>query len=291
MKRIRNLGSINVDFVYRVPHFVRPGETLASYSLMRSAGGKGFNQSLALARAKAEVSHLGRYGQDAADLRDALAAENVDVRHLLATSTPAGHAIIQVDDQGQNAILLYAGANHALMPADVPSLLCDSQPGDWFLTQNETSCVGEALVEAQERGLVVCFNPAPITGAVEHYPLEGIDWLIFNETEGAALAGATDPKDILQRLRVRCPKAHLVLTLGAEGALCLTPDGKLIETKAPRVKPIDTTGAGDVFIGYLLAEILRGAELKPALDLACHAAALSVTREGASIPHLSEVHE
>ena len=291
MKPIFNLGSINLDFVYRVPHLVQPGETLSSHSLMRTAGGKGFNQTLALARAGASVSHLGRHGPDAADLREILVAEKVDVSQLLPTSTPSGHAIIQVDDQGQNAILLHPGANHALQPADLPELLADSKPGDWFLAQNETSCVGEALAIAQKRGLVVCFNPAPITNAIESYPLEGLDWLIFNETEGAALAGSAASGEIIRRLRIRCPTAHLVLTLGAEGVLCTAPDGKVIEVKSPRVSAVDTTGAGDVFIGYLLAEILRGSTLGPALHFACQAAALSVTRQGASIPHLSEVQE
>ena len=289
MKRIFNLGSINQDFVYRVPHFVRPGETLASRSLLRTPGGKGFNQSLALARAGGRVSHLGRYGPEAADLREMLVAEKIDVGHLLPTEIPAGHAIIQVDDHGQNAILLFAGANHALESDDLPGLLADAQPGDWFLTQNETSCVGEVLVLAKERGLVVCFNPAPITTAIESYRLEGIDWLIFNETEGAALAGSTVSQQILQRLRLRCPQAHLVLTLGAEGALCSIPDGSVIEVSAPRVEAVDTTGAGDVFIGYLLAEIMRGTAVEASLHLACRAAALSVTREGASIPYLPEV--
>jgi ribokinase len=278
MNRVLNLGSINLDFVYRVPHFVRPGETLASRSLLRAAGGKGFNQSVALARAGARVAHLGRYGPEAKELRD-----------RLPTETAAGHAIIQVDDAGQNSILLHAGANHALMPADLPALFDDAEPGDWFLTQNETSCVPEALAFARARGLVSCFNPAPMAREVGGYNLRGVDWLIFNETEGAALAGSDAPTEIFRRLRARCPGSHLVLTLGAEGVLGSTPDGKLLEAKAPRVKPVDTTGAGDVFIGYLLAEILRGTSLEAALDFACRAAALSVTREGASIPFRSEV--
>ncbi len=291
MPSIFNYGSINIDDVYRVPHFVRPGETLASLGFTRGAGGKGFNQSVALARAGATVRHVGRYGPEAAWLRDRLAAEGIDVRGLLPSDLPAGRALIQVDDRGENAIVLCAGANHALTPDDLPPLLAEAGPGDWFVTQNETSAVSEALSLAHTRGLTVCFNPAPMTGAVRDYALDAVDWLIVNETEGEALSGETAPPEVLRALRRRCPRAHLVLTLGAEGVRCLAPDGEEAVVPALRVTPVDTTAAGDSFIGYLLAARLRGTALEEALRQACRAAALSVTRPGAaeSIPRLAEI--
>lgn len=291
MKRVLNLGSINIDYVYRVPHFVQPGETLASTQFTRGTGGKGFNQSIALARAGTSVSHIGRYGAEAAWLRDRLATEKVDVSRLSAVDLPAGHAIIQVSDSGENSIILYAGANHALTPSDLPALFEATQEGDWFLTQNETSCVSEALALARSRNLTVCFNPAPMTPAVNDYPLDAVDWLIVNETEGEMLSGETTPDAILNKLRMRCPRAYLVLTLGAKGVWCLAPDGELVKVQSPRVTPVDTTAAGDTFIGYLIAARLQGKNLADSLNLACCAAAISVTKPGAadSIPYSSEV--
>lgn len=291
MKRVFNLGSINIDYIYRVPHFVRPGETLASEEFIRGTGGKGFNQSVALARAGVTVSHVGRYGLEAASVLDRLVAEKVDVSQLLSSDQPAGHAIIQINDEGQNAIVLYAGANHALQPSDLPAIFDTAQEGDWFLTQNETSCVDESLKLARSRNLTVCFNPAPMTPAVKDFALDSVDWLIVNETEGEALSGETVPEAILKKLRERCPRAHLVLTLGSEGVQCLAPDGKCVRVQSPRVKPVDTTAAGDTFIGYLIAARMQGKDLVETLNLACRAAAISVTRHGAadSVPYFSEI--
>lgn len=290
MHRILNFGSINIDYVYRVERIARPGETVGSTAFFKGAGGKGFNQSIALARAGASVMHGGRFGREAGWLRDRLAADNVDVSGLLPVDMPSGHAIIQVESSGQNAILLHGGANHALTATEVPGLFEGGTAGDWFLTQNETSCVPEALAAAHARGFIVCFNPAPMDSRVADYPLEVLDWLIVNETEGMELSGKASPEAILSGLRKRSPQAHLVLTLGAGGVWCETPDGKRIHAAAEKVKAVDTTAAGDTFIGYLLAARIAGTPLQPALNLACQAAAVSVTRSGAadSIPYLHE---
>jgi ribokinase len=282
--RVLNLGSLNVDHVYHVPHFVRPGETLAAASLALLPGGKGFNQSVALARAGATVVHGGRYGRGAAWLRDRLAQEGVDTSRLLAADVEAGHAVIQVDAAGQNSILLFGGANRAVTAADLPAFLAGAGPGDFFLAQNETAAVPEALALARERGLAVCFNPAPMGAEVRDYPLDAVDWLFVNETEAAELGGA----EPLPALHARCPRAHVVLTLGANGVLCLPPGpgATPIRAAAPRVAAVDTTAAGDTFIGYFLAAVAAGRDLAPSLERACRAAALSVTRPGAadSIP-------
>ncbi|SDT94786.1 ribokinase [Verrucomicrobium sp. GAS474] len=293
MKRIFNLGSINIDHVYQVPHFVRPGETLASGGYAKGAGGKGFNQSVALARAGAAVRHLGTYGAEAAWLREALAAEGIDIAGLLPSALPAGHALIQVSDAGENAIVLFAGANHGVTAEFFPSFFEGAAKGDWFLTQNETSSVPEAIGVAAALGLTICLNPAPMTEAVKAYPLELVDWLIVNETEGEELSGESEPGAMLRRLRQLCPRAWVVLTLGAEGVLCLTPAGEELRAASPRVVPVDTTAAGDTFIGYLLAAAMEGKEPAEALGLACRAAALGVTRRGAfdSIPRRGELGE
>lgn len=291
MPRILNLGSLNIDYVYRMDRIVEPGETRASADFSRGAGGKGLNQSIALARAGAEVCHAGCLGHEAEWLRDLLATERVDTTRLRAVGLPAGHAIIQVDAAGRNAIVLHGGANLGLQAAQLPDLFEGFGAGDWFLAQNETSCLPEALSTARARGMTVCFNPAPMHSRVTLYPLTCVDWLIVNEHEGRELGGGTSPMEILSGLRRRCPSAHLVLTLGAAGAWGAPPDAEPVFVAAPAVQAVDTTAAGDTFIGFLLAASMRDASLPDALALACRAGATCVTRAGAaaSIPHRHEL--
>lgn len=291
MAKILNLGSLNIDYVYRMERIVFSGETLASTAFSRGAGGKGLNQSIALARAGAEVCHAGCLGREADWLRELLHAERVDTARLQSVDQPAGHAIIQVDAAGRNAIVLHGGANLALEPDRFPGLFEDFGSGDWFLAQNETSGVPEALALARARGLTVCFNPAPMDAAVAGYGLAAVDWLVVNEHEGGELGGGKAPADILRGLRKLCPRATLILTLGAAGAWGAPPDGGPVFVAAPKVPAVDTTAAGDTFIGYLLAASMQGATLQAALELACRAGAVCVTRAGAaaSIPHRREL--
>ncbi len=156
---VLSIGSLNVDRVFRVPHVVRPGETLASSDVQVFAGGKGANQSVALARAGARVRHCGRIGSDGRWLAEKLAAEGIDTRSITTGNAPTGQAIIQVAADGQNAIVLLAGANHELAPADIDPALAASRLGDWLLVQNETSSVPYAIERAAARGLPVVFNP------------------------------------------------------------------------------------------------------------------------------------
>ena len=290
MNRIFNLGSVNIDHVYRVPHFVRPGETLAASSYSRGAGGKGFNQSIALARAGAAVCHVGATGADADWLRSWLQTEGVDIRHLALSDEPTGHAVIQVSDAGENSIVLHGGANHAIPPQAVSKAIADARPGEWFLCQNETSSVPEALRIAKAAGLHVSFNPAPMSPEVLTYPLDCVDWLIVNETEGAELSGEAQPDRIVSQLRERWAGTSILLTLGGEGALCSEASG-VIRIPAPRVIPVDTTAAGDTFVGYFLGTLAAGGTLNASLAMAIDAAAITVTRPGAadSIPLRSEI--
>jgi ribokinase len=290
---VLNLGSANIDYVYHVDRFVAPGETLRSNSLVRGAGGKGFNQSIALTRAGARVAHAGCIGREAAWLREQLAEEKIDVTRFTLVDEAPGHAIIQVTPSGQNAILLSPGANYSLAAAMVPALFCGLGPHDWFLTQNETSCVPEAIHYARRAGLTVCFNPAPMHDDVREFQLGDVDWLFVNESEGEALTNKHEPAAILAGLRRLTARAHLVLTLGAEGAWCVPPTGKgaAVHCAAPQVHAVDTTGAGDTFIGFFIAALIQDHTLAAALELACRAAALSVTRLGAaaSIPFAREL--
>ncbi|MDO9224444.1 MAG: ribokinase [Pseudomonadota bacterium] len=288
--RVLNIGSINIDHVYEVDHFVRPGETLGGLSYHTFAGGKGFNQSITLARAGATTFHAGRVGKNAAWLLQRLEQEGVDTTHVTVGEDTTGHAIIQVVPDGENAIVLYGGANQRLTEADVASALASFSAGDILLLQNETSSVAWAMQNAHERGMRIVFNPAPMTADVHHYPLGCVDVFVLNETEAEELTGATDPAEVRARMRERFPRAATVLTLGNQGATYFDADSTHHEP-ALLVDAVDTTAAGDTFIGYFLAELMQTGDPVNALAKGCRAAAICVTRAGASdsIPSRNEL--
>ncbi len=291
MKHVLNFGSLNIDHVYRVEHFLQPGETLACSEYRRFAGGKGFNQSVALARAGLRVTHAGRVGSDGTWLRERLAAEGVDVRFLeTAADASTGHAIVQVAPNGENAILINGGANQSLDESYVDRVLDAVTDVDLVLLQNETSAVAHVLSAARQRGLPVAFNPAPITRDVVELPLEGLEILIVNEIEGAGLIGEGDPNTLCQRLAERFPTTLCVLTAGNRGVWAARGSERW-EQPARQVQAVDTTAAGDTFLGFFLAELLSSNSLATALATGCHAAAISVTRPGAadSIPSRAEL--
>ncbi len=287
---ILNLGSLNIDRVFRVPHIVAPGETLASQSLSVFAGGKGANQSVALARAGARVAHLGKVGADGGWLIDKLSGESIDTRFVGTSAGPTGQALIQVDDQGQNAIVLLGGANSEITPADVDAALGGTSGGTWLLAQNETSAVDHAIRRAKQLGRRVAFNPAPFERRVLEFPIGSVDLLCLNETEGAAMAGESSPEKIASSLAARWPQCEIVLTLGAQGAL-YRHGADSCQLDACAVNAVDTTAAGDTFLGYFLAARAGDRPPRDCLAWACRAAALCVTRPGAmdSIPFEREV--
>jgi len=284
--KILNYGSLNIDHVYRVPHFVQPGETLSTLSLEYFAGGKGANQSVALARGGAQVFHAGKLGTDGAWLKEKLEQNGVNTQFILEGTLPSGHAIIQVDAQGENAIFLYAGANHEIEQEEIVSTLSRFEKGDYLLLQNEINLVPEIIREGVQKELYICFNPAPMTSPVLDYPLELCNLLIVNETEGGFLTQSASNEKILKKLTSRFPQTAVLLTVGAEGAYYVSK-GKTFFQEAENVKTVDTTAAGDTFTGYFLAAQLKKASIEDALQRASHAAALCVSQKGAmdSIPY------
>jgi len=293
MPCVLNLGSLNSDLVYRVPHIVRPGETLASLGFERHPGGKGANQSVALARAGARVRHLGRVGPDGQWLRTVLAESGVDTSTIAKAEEASGHAIIQVSQQGQNSIVLFPGSNQQIDTAAIDQALAACHSGDVLLTQNETNGIPHAIRAAKARGLQVWCNPAPFDSSVRDWPLSDIDTLIVNETEGRELSQCSNSADtdtILHALQALLPQAIIVLTLGADGVHCA--QGEHRHFVSPNDVPVvDTTAAGDTFVGYLLARHLAGDALPAALTTASRAAELSIGRAGAipAIPTWQEV--
>lgn len=288
--KIINIGSINIDHVYGVDHFVRPGETLESSSYTLFSGGKGANQSIAIARAGATVMHAGKIGPEGIWLREKLRASGVDVRLVQTVDTPTGHAVIQVNREGENAIIIHGGANRTFSESDIEKPLSHAEAGDLLLLQNEINAVERVLHMAAEREMTIAFNPAPMTDAVKTYPLELVDIFLVNEVEGEALTGEKSPEAILSAMQQRYPGSRTVLTLGGAGVI-YADEERHIRADAMKVEAVDTTGAGDTFIGYFLAELSREGDIENALQLAVRASALCVTREGAadSIPSLGEL--
>lgn len=289
--KILNFGSLNLDKVYTVPHFVAPGETLSAARLETFCGGKGLNQSIALARAGAEVWHAGCVGKaDGGMLTDALAAAGVDVSLVRRLDCPTGHAVIQVDAAGQNSILLFGGANQAVTPEQVDAALDRFAPGDILVLQNETNCLRELLEGAGARGMTVALNPSPMTPDLLELPLDKVGWFFVNEVEAAQICGGETEEKCLDLMLERWPGSRVVLTLGSRG--CVYADAsRRVARPACRVKAVDTTAAGDTFSGFFLARIAAGDAVEDALDTATRAAAIAVGRKGASgsIPTLDEV--
>ncbi len=288
--RVINIGSLNVDHVYQVDHFSRPGESLIARGYARFAGGKGANQSLAIARAGAGVLHVGKIGREGEWMIAPMKADGVDVSRVVVSDEPGGHAMIQVDRDGQNSIVVFGGTNQQIEPADVDAALAAAARDDIVALQNETNVTAHAMRRAAERSLRVFFNAAPFTDAVRSYPLELVSSFFINEVEGKELTGERAPEAIASAMIAKYPSAEVVLTLGSEGALW--GKGPLRErVPAVRVKVVDTTGAGDTFIGYTLAGICQGMPIRRALESATRAAAICVSRRGAaaSIPRRREL--
>ena len=281
---IWNLGSINADLVYAVPHIPEPGETLSSTDRATFMGGKGANMSVAIARAGSRINHIGALGPDGDWAQKRLLEYGVDTQHIAQVDTATGHAIIMVDEHGENAILLHAGANGEVPQTALQTALSEAQTGDWFVTQNETNLQRTGASLAKKMGLKVAYAAAPFSAERVQAVLEHLDFLILNEVEAAQLTEATCKTP--NALGVR----DVVVTLGGDGADWFGPEGKQHFDALP-VTPIDTTGAGDTFTGYLLAGLDQGMPMAQAINMATKAGALMVTRKGTAdvIPDLSEV--
>lgn len=282
MISILNFGSLNIDRVYHVASFVRPGETVSSLRYDRIPGGKGLNQSVALARAGAHVFHAGKVGSDGKFLVELLRRDGVNTDWVAENGSVTGHACIQVDENGQNCIVLHGGANREITVDEVHQVLDAFHAGDWLVLQNEISCLPEIIQAAAERGLVIVLNPSPITPDLLKMDLSPVSYLLLNETEGKDLTGETQPQKITAALLGRYPNLKIVLTLGGDGAL-YADAASSVSVPACSVQAVDTTAAGDTFTGYFIAAVSAGEPVREALIRASQAAAIAVSRPGASI--------
>lgn len=291
--RILNFGSLNIDRSYVVPHLVQEGETLSSVDMEVTSGGKGLNQSIALARAGLPVFHAGKVGADGRFLLDQLKESGVDVSLVtLSEDLVTGHAVVQVDLAGHNSILLYGGANQAITGEEIDQVLERFGPGDWLFLQNEVSGLTHIIRTASRLGMTVVLNPSPLDNTLLHAELDGVSWFILNEIEGEGLTGEQDPERICAALRARWPGSKVVLTLGEQGAVCDDGEDFLWRESFP-THTVDSTAAGDTFTGYFFAALCRGESPEWALEQAGMAASLAVGRRGAaaSIPTRAEVQQ
>lgn len=297
MMKILNFGSLNIDNVCQVPHFVRPGETLAANSFERFAGGKGLNQSLALARSGVTVCHAGRIGGDGIFLKEILAASGVDCRFLrVVPDELSGCAMIQVSDDGENCIVLYGGANQNISPEDIEEAFAAFDAGDILLIQNEINHLELIIAAAVKRQMRIFFNPAPMRENVLKLDLSAADTFIVNEIEGADLAGVaveSDYRTVIAALQKKYPQTNILMTLGAQGAVYAgAGETETVYSPACEVeKVVDTTAAGDTFIGYFLSGIVNGKTVAEALKTASKASAHCISIKGAanSIPYRNEL--
>ncbi len=282
---IINFGSINADLVYQVPHMPRPGETLLALDHAKHLGGKGLNQSVAALRSGGPLRHVGCIAKDDSWIDAAISAAGLDQTYIDRIDTPTGHAIIYVDPDAENEIVIFSGANQCLTMDMVAKALHGlNGPDHWVLFQNETNLTGEIARYAKDHGFKIAYSAAPFSPALATELLPLTDLLVVNETEAAELAAAN-----------HCAVADiavpmLLVTLGAKGAYLRDATGTLHQNAYP-VQAVDTTGAGDTFLGAFLAQYDAHGNAAQALRFAAAASALQVTGHGAAsaIPHKQDV--
>lgn len=289
--KVLNFGSLNVDYVYDVPHFVMPGETITSFARGIFAGGKGLNQSIAAKKAGVDIYHAGSVGSDGDILLNALREANVNSDFVLKREDmPSGHTVIQVDPSGQNCIIVFGGTNRQIPKKQMDETLAYFEAGDFLLLQNELNDIAYLIDKAYEKGMQIVLNPSPIDASINGLPLEKVKYFIVNEIEGAQIAGTDVIDEIIPAIAQKYPHANILLTLGSQGARYY--DGRKIYTQGVfPAKAVDTTAAGDTFLGYFIYGVSIGLPIKDTLRLAARASSITVSKKGAaaSIPTLDIV--
>lgn len=290
--KIMVIGSTNIDHNYTVDQFVKPGETKSVLAYHVDAGGKGLNQAIAIAKSGLDTHFAGIIGHDGLFLKEELEKYNIHTDQMKVSDSANGHAIIQIEESGQNCILIYPGTNGEFTEAQIDAWLDTLQEGDVVVTQNETNLVPYLISKAKEKGIRVGFNASPITEELKSYPIGDVKWLFVNEVEGELLSGHKEPEKIIAWFQEKYPETELILTLGENGA-CWSENGNIHFQEANKVNVADTTAAGDTFSGYFLRGVLDPIEGITPLKLATYASSIAITIKGAavSVPSVTEVLE
>ncbi|MBO8435761.1 MAG: ribokinase [Spirochaetes bacterium] len=293
------LGSVNIDLTFRVDHIVNAGETLASESVSRNAGGKGANQAAALGKAGLEAYYGGKLGEDGEWILSKLRSFGVDTSlSVISSDCHTGQAIIQIDKSGQNCIVLDAGGNKMIDDDEIDSILSHFSAGDVIIMQNEVNSIATMMEKAHEKGMRICFNPSPFEDYLMTLPLSYVDTFFVNEIEGRTMAGwdkvpSSDEefRELASDLLSIFPSAKFVLTAGKKGAYCVSAKDGIAYAPIVDYPVVDTTGAGDTFCGFFLAATERGMSNQEALEKASIASGIAVSRLGAmeSMPFGKEV--
>ncbi len=288
--KILDFGSLNYDYVYGVEHVVVPGETISSRDMEIFCGGKGLNQAIAAARAGAEVHMAGMVGEDGQLFMDICKENGIDVSYLKQVPGKSGHAIIQLDKNGQNSILLYGGSNRKITKEYVDEVLTGFSKGDLLLLQNEINMLDYIIDKAYEKGMRILLNPSPYDEKLAACDLSKISVFLINEIEGEQITKEKEPEKMLDVLEEKYPGAGIMLTLGSKGSVYANK-GKRYRQDIFKVKAVDTTAAGDTFTGYFAASVLKGMPMEEILRKCAKASAIAVSKKGASdsIPKEEEV--
>lgn len=290
--KILNFGSLNIDYVYKVDHMVREGETLSSSSMEVFLGGKGFNQSVALAKAGVPVYHAGMIGKEGEVFLEACKEYGISSKFIKTIEEKNGHTIIQVDKNGQNCIMLYGGSNRSLTKGFIDEVLSYFDKGDYILLQNEVNHLDYIIEKAYGRGIKIILNPSPLDAYLDSCDLSKITYFMMNEIEGKQITGEKNVDKILDKMIQMYPESKVILTLGELGSMYRDKEN-FFKQDIFKTIVVDTTAAGDTFTGYFISAIISGKSIPDALKISAMAASIAVSREGASpsIPKLNEVIE
>lgn len=277
-------GSINIDLSFYLDHLVKEGETISSNSLIKGAGGKGANQASALGKAFGEkdlVYLAGKTGKDASFILEKLNENNVDTSFVY-TSLYSGQAIIEIDKEGQNSIILYGGGNKEIEKSEIDEVFSHFNKGDYLVLNAEINNLEYIYDSGLKKEMKIVVNPSPLTKDILSLPLEEASIIILNEVEAASITklDIKDEKSILSSLREKFPNSEVVLTLGDKGSYyCFKQE--VIYQPIFKVDAIDCVGAGDTFLGYFVASRIKGLDAKASLEKASFASSITVQRYGA----------
>lgn len=288
--KILNFGSINIDNFFSVDHIVRPGETIDSKLYEEKIGGKGLNQSIALAKVSNNVFHAGKLNRKDSFILEHLKDNNVDTRYIRRTDALTGSAFIQLDKNGENSIVLDHGANYDIDKEFIDEVLNDFDKGDTLLLQNEINNLEYLINKAYERDMFVVLNPSPINEDLLRVDLNKINMVIMNETEAKDISKESNQAKIIDKLIVAYKNLKVIITLGKRGSIYFEENKKIFQ-EAYKVDVVDTTGAGDTFTGYFVGLMANNYNVEECLNYASLASALAVTVKGASnsIPEFEKV--